>query len=279
MTKIAKKDETKVSTMVLNMEEDAGQGLEQIKSSDLKVPYMKLLQSSSDETKKGSEKHIAGAEPGDLYIESTGQVFGGEEGIKAVQVFYANTWNEWSTREAPAESKLPAPIVHTKNIMHLTTKQGTKDILKSDQYRVIEDTGNHFCILLDKEYNQIGQAIIPMAISKKKVSRFWNTCIQNQKAPKADGSGTYSPACFGQIYNLGSKSEKSKAGDLYFNFSVSFDRVVNPKNDNEVDVYLAGKKSYNDFQTWDMASGNPEGTSVVSLEDKSEEDKSEDTPF
>jgi len=275
MTKVAKKDETKVSVNVINLEDDAGAGLEQIKSSDLKVPYMKLLQSSSDETKKGSEKHIPNAEPGDLYIESTGQVFGGENGVKAVQVYYANTWNEWSTREAPAESKLPAPIVHTENIMHLTTKQGTKDILKSDQYRVIEDTGNHFVILLDKGYNLIGKAIIPMAISKKKVSKFWNTCIQNQKQPKADGSGTYTPASFGQIYNLGSKSEKSKAGDLYFNFSVDFDRVIDSKSPKEVDVYMAGKKAYEDFQNWDMTSSNPEGTSVALIEVKSEED----TPF
>ena len=93
MTKVAKKDETKVSVNVINLEDDAGAGLEQIKSSDLKVPYMKLLQSSSDETKKGSEKHIPNAEPGDLYIESTGQVFGGENGVKAVQVYYENTWN------------------------------------------------------------------------------------------------------------------------------------------------------------------------------------------
>tara|TARA_R100000963_G_C4642731_1_gene106416 strand:- start:488 stop:1309 length:822 start_codon:yes stop_codon:yes gene_type:complete len=269
MNKVAKKDETKVSTNVINLEDDAGQGLEQIKSSDLKVPYMKLLQSSSDETKKGSEKYIPNAEPGDLYIESTGQMFKGEDGVKAVQVFYANTWNEWSTREAPAESKLPAPIVHTENIMHLTTKKGTKDILKSDQYRVIEDTGNHFCILLDNKYNQVGRAIIPMAISKKKVSKFWNTCIQNQKLEKADGSGSYTPATFGQIYNLGSKAEKSKAGDLYFNYSIEFDRIVNASSPKEVEIYQAGKKSNEDFENWDMASSNPEGSSVQ-LEDKSE---------
>lgn len=268
MSKVAKKDETKVSTNVINLEDDAGAGLEEIKNSDLKVPYMKLLQSSSDETKKGSEKYIPNAEPGDLYIESTGQVFKGEDGVKAIQVYYANTWNEWSTREAPAESKLPAPIVHTENIMHLTVKQGTKDILKSDQYRVIEDTGNHFIMLLDDKYNLVGKAIIPMAISKKKVSKFWNTCIKNQKQPKADGSGTYTPASFGQIYNLGSKAEKSKAGDLYFNFSVDFDRVIDSKNPKEVEIYMTGKKAYEDFQNWDMTSSNPEGTAVALIEAK-----------
>ena len=77
------------------------------------------------------------------------------------------------------------------------------------------------------------------------------------------------------VNNLGSKSEKSKAGDLYFNFSVDFDRVIDSNSPKEVGVYMAGKKAYEDFQNWDMTSSNPEGTSVALIEVKSEED----TPF
>ena len=271
MTKVTKKEETKVSTNVINLEDDAGAGVENINNEDVKLPLMKLLQSGNEETKKGTPNYIAGAEAGDFYIPSTGQIFKSEDNIKVIQVFYKNTWNEWSHPQAPADTKLPAPIVHTENIMHLTVKQGTKDILKSDPHRVIEDTGNHFVILLDEDYNLIGNAIITMAISKKKVSKFWNTCIKNQKQPKADGSGTYTPASFGQIYNLGSKTEKSKNGDLYFNFSVDFDRVIDSKNPKEVEIYMTGKKAYEDFQNWDMTSSNPEGTAVALIEDKETE--------
>ena len=274
MTKVAKKDETKVSTNVVNLEEDAGLGTENIKSDELKVPYMKLLQSSSDETKKGSDKHIPNAEPGDLYIESTGQLFKGDQGIKVICVMYLNTFNEWSTREAPAESKLPAPIIHTQNIMHLTTKQGTKDILKDDPYRVIENTGNHFCLLLDDDYNEVGHAVITMAISKKKVSDAWNTLIKNQRAPKASGTGTYNPASFGQIYDFGSQAEKSKAGDIYHNYRVSFDRIVDTTSEKECELYSKAKKLHETFKEMDITSSNPEGSSVKSLEVKSEK-----TPF
>ena len=64
------------------------------------------------------------------------------------------------------------------------------------------------------------------------------------------------------------KAEKSKAGDLYFNFSVDFDRVIDSKNPKEVEIYMTGKKAYEDFQNWDMTSSNPEGTAVALIEAK-----------
>ena len=266
MTKVTKKEETKVSTNVINLEDDAGAGVENINNEDVKLPLMKLLQSGNEETKKGTPNYIAGAEAGDFYIPSTGQIFKPEDNIKVIQVFYKNTWNEWSHPQAPADTKLPAPIVHTENIMHLTEKQGTKDILKSDPHRVIEDTGNHFVILLDEDYNLIGNAIITMAISKKKVSKFWNSCIKNQRQAKADGSGTFRPASFAQIYNLGCKIEVSKDGNPYHNYTVDFDRLIDTNNPKEVEIYMAGKKAHEDFQNWDMTTGNPEGSSIKSLE-------------
>ena len=106
---------------------------------------------------------------------------------------------------------------------------------------MIEDTGNHFVVLLDKDYNLIGNAIITMAISKKKVSKFWNSCIKNQRQAKADGSGTFRPASFAQIYSLGSKVEVSKDGKPYHNYTVDFDRLIDTNNPKEVEIYMAGK--------------------------------------
>ena len=265
MAKVTKKDETKVITNVVNLEADEGLGIENIKSDSTKSPYMKLLQSSNDETKKGTEKYVLNAEAGDLYIESSGQLFKGEQGVKVICALYMKTYNEWSTREAPAESRLPAPIIHTQNIMHLTTKQGTKDVLIDDPYRVIENTGNHFCLLLDDDYNEIGYTILTMAISKKKVSDAWNTLIKNQRAPRADGSGTYNPASFGQIYNLGSQIEK------YYNYKVNFDRIVDTTSEKECELYSKAKKLYESFKDMDMTSSNPEGSSVKLIETKETE--------
>ena len=49
----------------LNFIQDAGAGLETIDKDDLALPFLKLLQSGSDETKKKHANYVEGAEAGD----------------------------------------------------------------------------------------------------------------------------------------------------------------------------------------------------------------------
>jgi hypothetical protein len=48
---------------------DSGMGLENIDKSDLALPFLKLLQSGSDETKKKHAKYVEGAEAGMFIIQ------------------------------------------------------------------------------------------------------------------------------------------------------------------------------------------------------------------
>ena len=51
----------------LDFVSDSGMGLENIDKSDLALPFLKLLQSGSDETKKKHAKYVEGAEAGMFY--------------------------------------------------------------------------------------------------------------------------------------------------------------------------------------------------------------------
>ena len=48
-------------------EADAKLGLENMDQDDLALPFLKLLQNSSDETKKKHSSYVEGAEPGMFY--------------------------------------------------------------------------------------------------------------------------------------------------------------------------------------------------------------------
>ena len=48
-------------------EADAKLGLENMDQDDLALPFLKLLQNSSDETKKKHSSYVDGAEPGMFY--------------------------------------------------------------------------------------------------------------------------------------------------------------------------------------------------------------------
>ena len=63
--KVAKKESNLPSSSLFI--QDAGMGLENMDKDDLALPFLKLLQSSSDETKKKHANYVEGAEAGMFY--------------------------------------------------------------------------------------------------------------------------------------------------------------------------------------------------------------------
>ena len=66
---------------------------------DLALPFLKLLQSGSDETKKKHAKYVEGAEAGMFYNTVTKKLYDGEKGIEVIPVFYKMTYPEWAPFE------------------------------------------------------------------------------------------------------------------------------------------------------------------------------------
>ena len=78
----------------LDFVSDSGMGLENIDRDDLALPFLKLLQSGSDETKKKHAKYVEGAEAGMFYNTVTKKLYDGEKGIQVIPVFYKMTYPE-----------------------------------------------------------------------------------------------------------------------------------------------------------------------------------------
>jgi hypothetical protein len=85
---------------------DAGAGLENIDKDDLALPFLKLLQTGSDETKKKHANYVDGAEDGMFYNTVTKKLYSGEKGIEVIPCFYKLTFPEW----APFERKEGRPV-------------------------------------------------------------------------------------------------------------------------------------------------------------------------
>ena len=76
----------------LDFVSDSGMGLENVDKQDLALPFLKLLQSGSDETKKKHAKYVEGAEAGMFYNTVTKKLYSGEKGIEVIPVFYKMTY-------------------------------------------------------------------------------------------------------------------------------------------------------------------------------------------
>ena len=139
---VANKQDGALAT--LDFVSDSGMGLETIEKNDLALPFLKLLQSGSDETKKKHAKYVEGAEAGMFYNTVTKKLYSGEKGIQVIPVFYKKTYPEW----APFEKREGRPIHNDRgpDVMgKVKQNDRNKDML--DNGNEIIKTANYFVII------------------------------------------------------------------------------------------------------------------------------------
>ena len=219
-TEVAVKKEAPLPS-IMDLEASAGQGSEYVTARDTKLPILKILYASSEVLDEGSGKYIATAKQGDIYNETTGNLYKGNDGIIVVPCLYINTFNEWKDR---GDSKGRPVGIHLDPAIMRDTKRGedNKDRLPNGNY--IEDTGNHFVYILDKDYNPIETALIAMKSTQKKKSKTWNSMMQSRRLQGS--KGFFCPPSWATAYKLITTKE-SNSGNNWFGWVIEFNKYLN----------------------------------------------------
>ena len=203
-----------------NLEEAAGEGQEFISARDVKLPILKILYASSAVLDKSDGKYIANAERGDIYNEVTGSLWKGKGGIVVVPCLYINTFNEWKDKgDSPGR-----PIkIHTDPSIMSDTKRSedNKDRLPNGNY--VEDTGNHFVFILDKNYLPQEQSLIAMKSTQKKKSKTWNSMMQTRRMKGS--KGFFRPPTWATTYRL-TTTKESNSQNTWYGWVVEFDKFL-----------------------------------------------------
>ena len=95
MGEVAKKAEAQLpSTDVLDLlSEHQGVGLD-YDTSDLQIPFVRLIQAMSPQIKKSDPSFIPGASQGDIFNTVTGQSWDGEEGVTVVPCYQETKYRQ-----------------------------------------------------------------------------------------------------------------------------------------------------------------------------------------
>ena len=197
---------------------DAGAGLENIDKDDLALPFLKLLQSGSDETKKKHANYVEGAESGMFYNTVTKKLYSGEKGIEVIPCFYKLTYPEW----APFERKEGRPISPDRGpeILAKTKKNSSgKDVLENGNE--IIKTANHFVIINGERPEK---ALMAMKSTQLKVSRGWNSIIKDEFETDPQTKKSISAPSFSRIYKL--NSVENSGSFTWHGYKVSLLRKV-----------------------------------------------------
>jgi len=99
-TTVTTAKETAVSTDVMDDIFDmAGEGAA-FDSSEMQIPFIRVLQALSPQLNKKKPEYIEGAAQGDLFNTVTGEHWSGEEGVTLIPCFQTTKYLEFTPRES-----------------------------------------------------------------------------------------------------------------------------------------------------------------------------------
>jgi hypothetical protein len=211
--------------------ENDGSGFDNIKSTDLAVPYFGILQALSPAVKKG-EQRIPGAEEGDILNSVSREIIKGDEGIRVIPAAYVKHIIEWIPRNAGGG------FVAQHNFDQAWLDKAIKD----EKGKPITAEGNQlvetaiFFVLRLKDDGTTEHGIISMTSTQLKKARAWNAIRMNFHHTLPNGK-TIVPPAWAQIYHLTTVQE-SKADQTWFGWRTP----SNPEVVTDKALALAAKK-------------------------------------
>jgi hypothetical protein len=213
-------------------EDDAAAGFENVKTTRLALPILKLLQNGSGEAQRRNQNYVEGAEPGMFLNIVTKKLYDGAKGIEVIPCHYKLEYQEWA--DFGTGSNRPENIyADDSEILSKTTKDGSgKDRLDNGNY--ILTVGQHYILIADGD--SIEQALVSMSSSQGKISRGWNSMMLS--ITFEGKNGPYNPSSFSHSYKLTSVLNSGK-GNQWYGYNVT--KIGPVKNEA---LYERAKKFY-----------------------------------
>jgi hypothetical protein len=175
---------------------------------DLAIPRIEIIQSNSDQTKRGSETYIEGAQAGMFFNTVSKELF---NEVFLIPTFYQRIFNEWVPRDQgggfrgqhlPESDAVRSAKPDAKNSRLLVLPNGNQLI----------ETAQYFCLHV-KEDGTVEPVVVSMKSTQWKVARRWNTFMRQQMI-EAQGRRFQAPI-FAFVYQFSTVLEKNDMGSWY----------------------------------------------------------------
>ena len=206
-TAVAKAKTTDVSTDVLDDIFDyAGEGAA-FDSSEMQIPFVRLLQALSPQLNKKKAEYIEGASSGDAFNNVTNQYWDGEAGLTVIPCFQTTKYLEFTPRDMGGGFR--GEIPSNSPFLQQTTRSGSKEILPNGNELVKSD--QHFCLIVEDD-GSFQPVVVDMKSTQLKVSRRWKTQIAMQKVKHPTTGEMKTPPVFATMWKLRSVEESNDQG-------------------------------------------------------------------
>lgn len=187
-------------TMPDYIKKGEARGSENVKTDDLTIPRLEIIQAISPQMDEKSGEYIPGAKPGQFTNSVTNQLYGSE--VMLVPVHYSKQYLVWTDRDKGGgfHGAYPTP----KEALDRANQEGGEKA----GVKVI-DTPTHLCLLVNQHAGAVDEVIVSMPRTKAKVSRQWNSMIRMAGGDR-----------FSRVYRMTSQQEENKKGKFH-NFVIA----------------------------------------------------------
>ena len=262
MGAVAKTKNAELSTDVLNDIMDfAGEGAA-FDSSEMQIPFLRVLQALSPQLNKKKSEYIDGASSGDMYNTVTNQYFDGEEGVVVIPCFQTTKYLEFTPREQGGGFRGEIPA--NDPILTRTERNGAKEMLPNGNELVKSD--QHYCLLVEAD-GSFQPVVVDMKSTQLKVSRRWKTQIAMQKVTHPKTGQLITPPVFATQWKLTTTEESNDQGS-WANYQIEKIGLIENR-----DLLLEAKSFRDSVAAGEVKAAPEEGPSQTSSS------SSDDIPF
>jgi hypothetical protein len=189
----------------------AGGGLEDVRADDLAMPFFRLLQSLSPETKRSDAAYVDGAQEG-MWLDTVART--AYDSIVFIPSRYATHYIEWRPRTEGggivanhgSDRSVLARCTRDEKTGRDMTSDGNEIVATATWYGiVVSGTTGDTTVPINKE------AVIALSGTQQKVSRKWLSDAASIKLARKDGS-YFTPPLFAMAYSLSSVATKNDMG-------------------------------------------------------------------
>jgi hypothetical protein len=259
---VAKAKGVEVSTDVMDdIFETAGDGAA-FDSSEMQIPFVRILQAMSPQLSKKKPEYIEGATQGDVFNTVTSQYWDGDIGIKVIPCYQTTKYLEFVPREQGGgfQGEIPA----NDPDLTKTTREGAREILPNGHELVRSD--QHYCLVVEED-GSFQPAVIDMKSSQLKVSRRWKTQIAMQKVKHPKSGQMVTPAVYATVWRISTTEESNDQG-TWGNYQVAKEGLVSSR-----DLLMEAKAFRESIMAGEVkAAADPEHTSTGSSQNESDND-------
>tara|TARA_R100000664_G_scaffold15001_1_gene23406 strand:- start:620 stop:1396 length:777 start_codon:yes stop_codon:yes gene_type:complete len=206
MAKAPKKENTLPAELANAFEADAGMGLEDITTSDMQMPFLRIIQALSPQLKKNDPAFIEGASQGDVFNTVTNKIWEADKGVTVLPVHFIMKLLEFVPRQSGGgfvgELHHNSPEVRQA----VRDKDSGMELLPNGNELV--RTAQHYVKIVHEDGN-LESAIVDMKKTQIKVSKKWNSLAHMQKH-----NGATLPS-FANTYQLSSVEDGNDKGSWY----------------------------------------------------------------